>query len=106
MSIFAINLNPDRLYWQFEYVFFSFDFTTALVGFATTKLDLETAKANRNMSTRVQAENKKKTGTFWHRIDPKNDLAAIFLTLGTIFAYHQGLLAHLHKKWDKTTIAR
>ena len=57
------------------------------------------------MFTRVQAENKKNTpGTFWHGIDPKNDLAAIFLTSGTVFAYHQGLLARLHKKWDKTTI--
>ena len=44
--------------------------------------------------------------TFQHGIDPKNDLAAIFLTSGTVFAYHQGLLARLHKKWDKTTITR
>ena len=56
---------------------------------------------------RVQAENKKNTpGTFWHGIDPKKDLVAIFLTSGTVFAYHQGLLARLHKKWDKTTITR
>ena len=51
---------------------------------------------------RVQAENKKNTpGTFWHGIDPKNDLAAIFLTSGTVFAYHQGLLARFAKNGTK-----
>ena len=59
------------------------------------------------MQFRVQAENKKNTpSTFWHGIDPKNDLAAIFLTSGTVFTYPPGLLARLHKKWDKTTITR
>ena len=54
------------------------------------------------INSRVQAENKKNTpGTFWHGIDPKNDLAAIFLMSGTVFAYHQGLLARFAKNGTK-----
>ena len=56
---------------------------------------------------RVQAENEKfSPSTFPNGIDPKNNLAAIFWTSGTVFTCHQGLLARLHKKWDKMTITR
>ena len=50
-------------------------------------------KATHYVNIRVQAENKKNTpGTFWHGIDPKNDLAAFFLPPGVVFTYHRSLL--------------
>ena len=55
----------------------------------------------------MQAENKKNTpGIFPKWFDPRIDLAAIFWPPGIVFTYLPGLLARLHKKWDKTTITR
>ena len=60
-----------------------------------------------SITSRVQAENEKfSPSTFRHGIDPKNDLAAFFQPPGIVFACPPGLLARLHKKWDKTTITR
>ena len=51
---------------------------------------------------RVQAENENfSPSTFLNGIDPKNNLAAIFLTSGTVFAYHQGPLACFAKNGTK-----
>ena len=58
-----------------------------------------------NVLIRVQAENKKiSPSTFPKRLGPRIDLAAFFWPPGIAFTYHPGLLARLHKKWDKTTI--
>ena len=40
---------------------------------------------------RVQAENKNTPSTFWHGMDPKNDLAAFLFMSVTVFAYPPGL---------------
>ena len=51
---------------------------------------------------RVQAENEKfSPSTFLNGFDPRIDSAPFFLTSGTVFTYHQGLLARFAKNGTK-----